>query len=144
MAGESGETPAVVAESRPAALPRYLGEPIKRREDPRLVTGQGSYVDDVALPNVAHLALLRSPHGHARITSLDLSAARGAPGVLAAVSNADLQERLGPLPTDFGLTFYQDPLNPPRHPLARGTVRYVGEPVAAVVAETREAARDAL
>src|SRR5947208_16062368 len=131
MAGESGQTPAVVTENRRAALPKYLGAPIKRREDPRLVTGQGSYVEDVTLPGMAHLALLRSPHGHARIASVDLTAARAATGVLAVVTNAELEGRLGPLPTDAGPKEYQEKQSPIRHPLAREKVRYAGEPVAA-------------
>ncbi len=143
MAGTSTSESAV-EETPVAALPKYLGQPIKRREDPRLITGQGTYVDDVRLPGMVYLALLRSPYGHARIRSINVEAAKQAPGVLAVVTNADLEGKLGPLPTDAGLGVYEDAKNPTRHPLAHGKVRYVGEPVAAVVAETRAGARDAL
>src|SRR5690349_16369870 len=96
--------PAVASGRGPT--PRYLGQPIKRREDPRLVQGQGSYFDDVALPGLACLALARSPHGHARIRAIDARAARVLPGVLAVVTNAELADHYGPLPTDFGLDSY--------------------------------------
>src|SRR5687768_11355871 len=89
-------------EARTAELPKYLGSPIKRREDPRLITGGGTYVDDVNLPGMVYLTLVRSPYAHARISSMDVEAARQAPGVLAVVTNADLQDVLGPLPTDAG------------------------------------------
>jgi len=120
---------------------RYVGRPIRRREDPRLLTGRGTYVGDMALPGMAHAAVLRSPHAHARIRGIDVSEAATAPGVLFAGTAADLGPCARPLPL----------LNPaptlrPRMPsaLAAETVRYVGEPVAVVVATSRYAAEDAL
>ncbi len=119
----------------------YVGQPIKRVEDLRLLKGEGAYVDDLRLPGVAHVAILRSPHAHARILSIDCAAARRAPGVLAVVTGDDTRA-LPDLPVPEPL-----PANAriPRHPvLALDTVRFVGEPVAAVVAEDPSRARDAL
>lgn len=122
---------------------RYFGQPIKRNEDPRLLRGQGLYVDDVQLPGMLHMALLRSPYARARIRRIDTSRAEAAPGVVAVVTHADLDPNIqGPLP----------PLIP--HPtlkhhktqyaLAPGQVRHAGEAIVAVVAETRYAAEDAV
>jgi carbon-monoxide dehydrogenase large subunit len=120
---------------------RFVGRPIRRREDPRLLAGQGAYVGDMALPGMAHAAVLRSPHAHARIRGIDAAEASRAPGVLLVGTAADLGPAARPLPL----------LNPapglrPRMPtaLAVDTVRYVGEPVAVVVAADRYAAEDAL
>jgi carbon-monoxide dehydrogenase large subunit len=125
--------------------PRLLGAPIKRGEDPRLLRGSGSYVEDLSLPGLVCLAFARSPHAHARIpAALDTSAARAAPGVLAVLTAADVEDAFtGPLHHEWDSDF-QDGRRPPRLPLARGKVRYVGEPIAAVVAETPAAANDAL
>ena len=126
------------------ATPKTLGQPIKRREDPRLITGSSTYVDDLQLPGLAHLAVIRSPYGHARIRGIDLEAARSAPGVLAVITARDLEgATTGPLPAEYDLTPFQDAQDPKRYPLATDKVRYVGDPVAAVVAESRYAARDA-
>ena len=119
----------------------YVGQPIKRVEDLRLLRGEGAYVDDLRFGSVAHVAILRSPHAHARIRSLDCAAARKAPGVLAVVTGEDTHA-LPDLPAPDPL-----PANAriPRHPvLALDTVRFVGEPIAAVVAEDPYRARDAL
>ena len=144
MAEGSVELPIEEQPAPSAELPKYLGQPIKRREDPRLVTGQGTYVDDINLPGMTYLALLRSPYAHARITSINVEAARGAPGVLVVVTNADLEDVIGALPADPGPKSYEDKQVPVRHPLARDKVRFVGEPVAALVAESRGQAIDAL
>ncbi|MBV9358583.1 MAG: xanthine dehydrogenase family protein [Chloroflexi bacterium] len=93
---------------------------------------------------MVYLAVKRSPHVHATLDRIDLSAARSLPGVLAVADNRDFDGRLGPLPVDAGLSAYPDPRVPPRHPLAHGMVRYVGEPVAVVVADSRALARDAV
>jgi carbon-monoxide dehydrogenase large subunit len=122
----------------------YVGQPLRRREDPRLLTGQGTYADDIQLPGMAYLAVKRSPHMHADIDRIDLAAARATPGVLAVADYRAFEGSLGPLPVDAGLNAYPNPRLPPRHPLAHGTVRYVGEAVAVVVAETRALARDAV
>src|SRR5882672_6937059 len=68
----------------------YVGRPLKRSEDPKLITGRGQYVEDIKLPELAHLAFLRSPHAHARVTAIRTDAARSAPGVLAVVTAKDL------------------------------------------------------
>jgi carbon-monoxide dehydrogenase large subunit len=130
-----------------------IGQPVRRKEDFRLVTGRGSFADDLSLPGLAHAVVLRSPHAHARLVAIDTGAAHAAPGVLAVLTGADYRaEGLGPLPHNAGL------MNPPdlavriagvppiatRHdPLPTDKVRFVGEPVALIVAETIAAAKDA-
>jgi carbon-monoxide dehydrogenase large subunit len=124
---------------------RYFGQSLKRNEDPRLLTGQALFVDDVHLPGLAHVAFLRSPYAHARLRAVDVRAARAMPGVLAVYTAADLGDywKPGPLlvppPPIEGLVFH------PRTqvPLAQGKVRHVGEPIAVVVAESRYQAEDA-
>lgn len=118
----------------------------KRIEDDRLLTGQGRYSDDRTLPGQAWLAIVRSPYAHAKIGSLDLSPARAAPGVLAAWTMKDLHaDGVGHLafPPMFNQADGSPMAAPPRTPLAEGKVYYVGQPVAAVVAGTREQAQDA-
>jgi carbon-monoxide dehydrogenase large subunit len=118
----------------------------KRIEDDRLLVGKGLFSDDRAFPRVAWLVLVRSPYAHARIAALDLAAAREAPGVVAAWSMQDLRAdgvRHIPLPPGFKQADGSPMEAPPRTPLAEGKVYYVGQPVAAVVAETREQAQDA-
>ena len=120
----------------------YVGMGLKRMEDPKLITGRGIYVDDLKFQDMLHAAFLRSPHGHARIKSIDTAAARSMPGVVAVVTADDLADIEGAV-----MTFQPEGMetSPPPHPiLARGKVRYVGEPMAAVVAEDRYLARDAL
>jgi len=121
---------------------RYLGKPVTRNEDPRLLTGKALFVDDVDLPRMAHAAFLRSPHAHARITSVNLDAARAAPGVFAAFSGHDVAAEQGSLPCAWPVT--ADIVIPDHPPMAVDTVRYAGEIVAAVVARDRYAAADAL
>ncbi|MFQ5872717.1 MAG: xanthine dehydrogenase family protein molybdopterin-binding subunit [Dehalococcoidia bacterium] len=120
----------------------YIGASIRRTEDFRLVTGTGSYVDDIKIPGVLHAAILRSPHGHARIKSIDTAKAVNVPGVVAVFTYADLAPSIKPIPIRMvplpGLERYL------QYPLASGIVRYVGEPVAIVVAESRYLAEDAL
>lgn len=114
----------------------HIGQRVKRREDPRLLRGQGQYVDDVRLPGTLHAVFLRSPLAHARFT-VDVERAR--PKAVAVLTGADIE--LGPLavaPTVEGMVI------PPHHPLARGEVNYAGQAIAVVVAETREQAADAL
>jgi len=119
---------------------KLLGERIKRKEDPRLIQGRGHFVDDIKLDGMLHMALARSPYGHARITSIQTEAARSAHGVLAVLTGDDLRGKLGPVPCLAGM----DGLKVPEHPcLAMDRVRYVGEPVAAVVATDRYLAADA-
>jgi carbon-monoxide dehydrogenase large subunit len=118
----------------------------KRLEDERLLTGRGLYSDDRELPNQAWLALVRSPHAHARLVSVDLDEARRARGVIAAWSMAELRaDGVGhiPFPPLFKRADGSPMAAPPRTPLAEGKVYYVGQPVAAVVAATRAQAQDA-
>ena len=77
---------------------RIFGSGIRRREDPRLITGGSTYTDDVTLPGMVHAAILRSPHAHARITGIDTSAASSAPGVIAVYTGADTEGALAPIP----------------------------------------------
>ena len=125
-------------EARPASRP--FGSAIKRREDPRLVTGRGSYVDDLQIPGMLYLALARSPHAHARVRSVDTEAVGGMPGVVAVYTGADLEGKVGDLPCGWVLP---DIKMPPHHPIAIDKVRHVGDAVAVVLADSREAARDA-
>jgi len=120
---------------------KYSGRKMLRKEDPRLLTGKGLYVDDVHLPHTAHMALLRSPHAHARIRKLDASAARSLDGVLAVLTGPDIRGKLNLIPSAAALP---DLRIPDHHLLAMDAVRYAGEPVAAVVAETPYIAQDAL
>jgi carbon-monoxide dehydrogenase large subunit len=123
-------------------MPTLFGTPVKRREDPRLLTGQGLFTDDVRLPGMLYAAFLRSPYAHARIR-VDATAARGQPGVVAVFTAQDLAGKVGNIPTAW-LVPDADLRTPPRPALAGEVVRYVGEPVAMVVAESRGAAKDAL
>src|SRR5512142_279088 len=125
---------------------RYFGQRIKRNEDPRLLTGQGLYVDDVDLPNMLHVAFVRSPYAHARIKSIDVSLALQREGVVAAYTAQDLGDywKPGPLlvspPPIEGITFNERT----QVPLAKDKVRFAGEPVVMVLAESRYIAEDAL
>ncbi|HEY1278228.1 MAG TPA: xanthine dehydrogenase family protein molybdopterin-binding subunit [Acidimicrobiales bacterium] len=114
-----------------------LGNRVVRTEDPRLLTVGGTYVSDVPLDGAAHVTYVRSPMAHARITGIDVSDAREAPGVLAVVTGADLQ--LPPYPLDFPFL----PATMPRPFLATDVVRYVGEPIVAIVTEERAQGADA-
>ncbi|MEM7356218.1 MAG: xanthine dehydrogenase family protein molybdopterin-binding subunit, partial [Acidobacteriota bacterium] len=119
-----------------------VGTSVKRREDATLITGQGKYTDDLTLPGMAHAVIVRSPHAHARINSVDTSAATAHPGVLAVFTGQDIAD------SDIGgvvpVGWLLPDLKTPDHPiLAVDTVRYVGDGVAVVVAEDRYTARDA-
>lgn len=119
----------------------YVGSRIKRREDPRLVTGNGNFTDDFTPTGTLYVHMLRSPHAHARITSINTAAAKAMPGVMAVFTGEDLKKDLaGPLP---GVPFGSVSTVPAYYPIATDRVRFVGNIVAAVVAETRGAARDA-
>lgn len=120
-----------------------FGSGIKRREDPRLITGTGTFTDDIKLPGLTYAAMLRSPYAHAKITRIDVTAARNAPGVVAVFTGADLKDKVTPVPCAWNLPNAN--LKLPPHPmLASDTVRYVGDGVAMVVATSRAAARDAV
>jgi aerobic carbon-monoxide dehydrogenase large subunit len=119
-----------------------IGRPRARKEDARLVTGQANWTDNIQLRGMAHVAFLRSPMAHALIRSVDVSAARGAPGVFAAFSGADFAAEQGSLPCAWPVT--PDIVMPAHPPMATGKVRYAGEIVACVVARDRYAAADAV
>jgi len=120
---------------------RYVGRRVRRREDDRLLRGKGLFVADVSLPGMAHAAFLRSAYAHARIVRVDVSGALAQPGVLDALSFAELGESTPTLPNLMPHKLLR-PAMP--YPLARDRVRYVGEPVAVVVAESRYQAEDAV
>ena len=118
----------------------WVGRPLRRREDAPLLIGRGRFVDDLSAPGVVHLALLRSPHAHARVVRVDAHRARKAPGVVGVVTAAEL-EAIGPLPVN---RLFRDMIVPPNPLLAGKTVHAQGTPVAAVVAESVAAAWDAV
>jgi aerobic carbon-monoxide dehydrogenase large subunit len=123
--------------------PNMLGLPIKRGEDPRLVSGSGAYLEDLVLPGLVHVVFARSPHAHARLGRIDVSAARSMPGVLAVLTAADVDAaQFAELPGDWPPFEENNP--PPNKMLARDKVRYVGEAIAAVVATSRPEAFDAI
>jgi aerobic carbon-monoxide dehydrogenase large subunit len=129
-----------------APLPKLLGQPVKRREDPRLITGTSQYVDDISLAGMLHLTFVRSPHAHAKVNGIDASEALKMPGVVAVITAKDLEGAVtGPMPLEFGFEIlpFENVKVMARGPLATDKVRYVGDPVAAVIAETRYSARDA-
>ena len=123
-----------------------IGAPLRRVEDRRFLLGRGKFVADIDLPGALDCVLVRSPHAHARIRAIDVAAAAAAPGVVAVFTGADMAAA-GVLPMrPLWIIRSRDgnPMaQPPRYALARGTVRHVGEPVVAVIAETRDAALDA-
>jgi carbon-monoxide dehydrogenase large subunit len=119
---------------------RYVGQAMKRKEDPRLVSGTSTYVDDVVLPGMLHMAVTRSIHAHARIKHVDISKAQKVPGVMAVVTGEEVAAHCGPIPCAASIPGMK---NAQRQLLAVGKVRFVGEPVAAVVAENKYIARDA-
>jgi carbon-monoxide dehydrogenase large subunit len=125
---------------------RYIGAPIKRNEDARLLTGAALFIDDIELPHLLHAAFLRSPHAHARIHGIDVAAARQREGIVAIYTAADLGDywKPGPLlvapPPIAELEFHERT----QVPLAKEKVRHVGEPVALVIAESRYLAEDAV
>src|SRR5207253_6725358 len=122
------------------------GQPVKRLEDQRLLTGKGQFIDDRAEEGALWLVVLRSPHAHAKIVSIDTQAAVAIPGVEAVYTGADLvADDIGTIPT---LAIFQRPDGapmtvPPRRLLAHEIVRFAGEPVAALVATPRNAAQNA-
>lgn len=119
---------------------KTVGKPIKRTEDPRLIQGLAHYVDDVRLPDVLHAAFLRSIYAHARIKSIDTTAAQKLPGVVAVYTGKDVQ-KIGVVPCGAAIP---DMKVPEHRVLGMSKVYFVGHPVAVVVAETKAAARDAL
>src|SRR5437867_1678893 len=122
---------------------RIFGSGIKRREDPRLVTGQARYTDDFVLPNMVHMAVVRSPYAHARIKSIDTKKASSMPGVIGVFTGKQMKEAgFGPIPCAWVVPG-SDTKTPAYPPIAIDTVRYVGNAVAIVIASDRYQARDA-
>jgi len=123
-------------------MPKLIGQSFKRVEDPRLITGEGRYVDDVQLPRMCYAAILRSPYAHARIRNIDASKALQTPGVVTVITGKDILGKIGPLPCAAHPV--PEMKMPTHYALAVNKVYFVGHPVAVVVAEDRYLARDAL
>jgi aerobic carbon-monoxide dehydrogenase large subunit len=127
------------------ATPQQIGASVKRKEDYRFLTGAGQYTDDINQPHQTYAVFLRSPHAHAKIKSIDTAAAMKASGVVAIYTGADLPATVGGLPCGWLITSTDGtPMKEPKHPLlAQGKVRYVGDQVAIVIAESIAQAKDA-
>src|SRR6202790_354579 len=128
----------------------YIGRSLRRREDRRLLTGQGQFIADLVLPRMLHAVLVRSPFAHAHIRAVDLSRARSAPGVVDALNGADLLQLLPPVPEGqisvprkWATAIQHKFLNPQQPLLAHDKVRHIGEAIAIIVAESRDQAEDA-
>src|SRR5436189_508293 len=133
----------------PATAERLFGKSIKRREDPRFITGRGSYVDDLKIPGMTYAAFVRSPHAHARIRKIDTAAAARHPGVVAVFTGSDMKG-VNSLPCGWDLRkaknvpgVVQDLAMVPHMPLTSDVARHVGDPVAVVIADSQDAALDA-
>jgi aerobic carbon-monoxide dehydrogenase large subunit len=124
-----------------APATRYVGQPLRRREDFKLLTGRGRYVDDIKIQGMLHMAVLRSPHAHADIKRIDITKAASAPGVRLVLSGKDLAGKIGPIAPNWIIPGSKVPVRPV---LAIDRVRFVGECVALVVAEQQAAAYDAI
>src|SRR5580765_6787606 len=121
------------------ATAKVLGASIKRREDPRFMTGKGNYTDDLKLPGMTYAAFVRSPHASAKIRKIDIATAKAFPGVVASFTGKDMAG-VNSLPCGWLLPELKAP---PHMPLAGAAARYVGDPLAIVIAETLDAALDA-
>src|SRR5438309_8731752 len=122
-------------------MSKYVGKRIKRTEDPRLIKGLAHYVDDIGLPNILHVAFVRSIYAHARINGVDTSEALKARGVVAVYTGKDVATKIGPVPCAAALP---DLKVPDYRVLATDKALFVGHPIAAVVATDKYAARDAV
>ncbi len=150
MIGGPGPSDGRDEEGDHAMASKLLGAQVKRKEDPRLITGSSQYVADIAMPGLGHVAFVRSPHAHARIRSIDGAAALRLPGVLAVVTGRDLMPHCAPLPIATvsaegggeGAGQIRDEVGRQHYPLSVDRVRHVGEAVAAVIATSAEAAMD--
>src|SRR5512139_1298546 len=116
---------------------KWVGRSMKRKEDLRLLCGRGNFMADIKLPNMKHAAILRSPYAHARILGLDIASALKAPGVVGILTGEDVAKMSQPFPV--GVT-----IPPKYYSCAVDKVRFVGEPVAVVIAQDRYLAEDAL
>src|SRR5437763_13386820 len=122
-------------------MAKYVGQRIKRTEDPRLIKGLAHYVDDVGLPGTLHVAFVRSMYAHARISGIDATDALKVPGVIAVYTGKDIATKVGPVPCAAALP---DLKVPDYRVLATDKVLFVGHPIAAIVATDKYAARDAV
>jgi carbon-monoxide dehydrogenase large subunit len=129
--------------STPTTASRVFGSGIRRREDPRLITGTARFTDDIALPGIVHAAVLRSQHGHARIKRIDTSRAKAAAGVVDVFTGADSESALNPIPC-LWLVPNSNLKTSPFTAMAKEVVRFVGDALAVVVAETPHQAYDAI
>jgi aerobic carbon-monoxide dehydrogenase large subunit len=120
----------------------HVGQPLRRKEDPRLITGRGRYTDDISLPGTLWASFVRSPEAHATITSVDVTTAAERHGVSAVFTNADMDDLAGPLPMAW-VPPGVEVRNPEHWPLAKGTVNHVGDPVAVVLGDDRYQVADA-
>src|SRR4051794_13218351 len=132
------EEPTVTA----GAPAKEVGQPRKRKEDTRLITGRTTWTDNMVLPGMLHLAIVRSPVAHARITNVDVSAAQQSQGVVAVYTGRDFAEEQGSLPCAWPVT--PDMVNPGHPSIAVDQVNHVGEAVAVIVARSKVAAQDAV
>ena len=121
-----------------------IGKPVKRVEDKRFITGKGRYTDDIVLPGMVYAYIIRSPYAHARINSIDTSAATAMDGVVAVFTGKDITGITG-VPTGWQVNFKNgDTMKEPPHPLiVADKVRHMGDNVAVVIATSKELARDA-
>src|SRR5437879_10852207 len=122
-------------------MSKYVGQRVKRTEDPRLIKGLAHYVDDIRLPDTLHVAFVRSMYAHARITGIDTSEAMKVPEVVAVYTGKDVASKIGPVPCAAALP---DLKVPDYRVLATDKALFVGHPIAAVVASDKYAARDAV
>src|SRR2546427_2325132 len=122
-------------------MSKYVGQRVKRTEDPRLIKGLAHYVDDIRLPDTLHVVFVRSMYAHARINGVDASEALKAQGVVAVYTGKDVAEKIGPVPCAAALP---DLKVPDYRVLATDKVLFVGHPIAAIVATDKYAARDAV
>jgi len=125
----------------PAGSPS-VGQSLRRKEDPRLITGRATYVDDIVLPGMLYAAIVRSTEAHANITAIDISSALGRPGIKGVYTGDDLSDLLAPLPMAWAPPGVEIK-TPERWPLARGHVAHVGDAVAMVVGDDRYGVVDA-
>ena len=140
MTEPARESAADIALDERQTRPKHVGASVKRTEDPRLLTGRGTYVDDRQVQGMLHVAFCRSDQAHARIVSIDTSAARARAGVAAVLTAEDIADAAAALHAVSRMAgYYATPILP----LASAKVRFVGEPIVAVVAESRYVAEDA-
>ena len=118
-----------------------IGSPRRRKEDQRLITGRSRYTDNIVMQGMLHLAMVRSPFAHARITQVDTTAASGAPGVVGVLTGADVADIQGSLPNAWPITPEQ--VAPPHPSIAVDRVAFAGEVVAVVIARSKKEAQDA-